>query len=166
MKQISYIILCLLFVHPAFSQSFADRLSPSKNAPTVVCVTSLDSAIALAEMTGFMVLKGYTVNLTSMNTLQFTTNPREVAVAKDLEYTVKLFHTVKLLKGNPLATLHIETSWQYAGLNNRDQIDATPAEIKEYKETYEPVYSNRIQDYIEEMLADYEHRLLTYALAE
>ena len=97
-----------------------------------------------------------------MNEVRFATQPREVVVADDLEYNVQLKHVLTVLTGKPLATAHIETSWNYGGLNK--PVDSDPQALAEYRNAYIPVYSNRIRLYIEALVSEFEYTLLTHPL--
>ena len=125
-------------------------------------VTSLNSEAALSELASSFVQKGYALDFGSMNDVQFSTQPRDVVVADDLEFMVNIKHTITLQPGNPLATVHIKTMWNYGELNK--PVDVGPRELADHKRKYVPVYSNRIRLYIEAVVSEFEYTLLTHPL--
>ena len=159
MGRLVIISLFFLIVTSASAQNVA--ILPF-NAPTVVGVTSLKSESALSELASSFVQKGYALDFGSMNDVQFSTQPRDVVVADDLEFMVNVKHTVTLQPGNPLATVHIKTMWNYGELNK--PVDVGPRELADHKRKYVPVYSNRIRLYIEAFVSEFDYTLLTHPL--
>ena len=159
MGRLVIILVFFAFVTSASAQKVA--ILPF-NAPTVVGVTSLTSEAALSELASSFVRKGYTLDFGSMNEVQFSTQPRDVVVADDLEFMVNVKHTISLQPGNPLATVHIKTLWNYGEPNK--PLDAGPGELVDHKRKYVSVYSNRIRLYIEAFVSEFDYTLLTHPL--
>lgn len=154
------LLVCCLCLQPAVAQGLVFL---PYNAPTVAVVTSLDTESALSELSTSFVQEGYVLDFGSMNAQQFSTQPREVQIADDLEYKAVVKHTVVLQDSQPLATVHIRTTWNYGELSKA--IDAGPQALLAYKERYRPVYSNRIRLYIDALVSEFEYTLLAHPLS-
>ena len=154
------VLVCsLLLSSPLFAQ---DVVILPFNAPKMAVVTSLQTEKAVSELTTSFIRAGYSLDITSLGETQFKTQPREVVVAEDLEYKVHVKHTVSVQEGTPLATVHIETVWNYGGLNK--PVDSDPQSLAEYKRRYIPVYSNRIRLYIDAFVSEFDYVLLAHPL--
>ena len=151
------IALLLLTTAPLSAQNIV--ILPYK-APTVAVVTFLEADAAVSELTTSFIRAGYTLDIASLNERQFSTQPREVAVADDLEYKVHVRHTVIMQDAQPLATLHVETVWNYGELNK--PVDSDPRSLAEYRQRYIPVYSNRIRLYIDAFVSEFDFVLLAH----
>lgn len=133
-------------------------------ASTVAVVTTLERSVAVAELSSSFVLEGYALDFSSVSETGFSTQPRAVNIADDLEYSTVVKHTVTLQDARPLATVHIKTTWNYDELIK--PVDADMQALAEYKRTYITVYSNRIGLYIEALVSAFDYTLLAHPLAE
>ena len=160
----------LLFFILTARQTAAQEIDTSQvnvlDYSTLVLTTSLDMDNPVSDFASFWVRQGYTLNFAMMHETQFSMQEREVIVAEDLEYKVKLSLFVRKVKQDPLPVFHVGIVWRYGDENGSGLSGATPPEIVAYKEKYAPIYTKRIWHYIDRTIKRYDHTLLTHPLVE
>ena len=163
------ILLVVLFMTPRLNaaQSVETSHDAALDYSTLVLTTSLEMENPVSELATFFVQQGYTLNFMTLNATQFSTQERELVVAEDLEYKVKVAFFVKKIKQDPLPIFHIGIVWRYGEENGPGVLDATPPEIMAYKEKYKPIYTKRIWSYIDKRITTlYQHALFTHPLVD